>query len=149
MTEAEVLAAVLRLAHGRTDLVLWRNTVGHATEYDAGGRARHITYGLGPGSPDVVGVLTVEGLAVWVAIECKAPRGRVAPEQAQWLAAAERRGIACGVARSAEEAAEIIAAGAERVRRILDVGGTPVVPSPHDASTHDRPRRHRPGPPGR
>ena len=66
-TEAEVLAAVLRLAHGRTDLVLWRNTVGHATEYDERGRARHITYGLGPGSPDVVGVLTVEGLAVWAA----------------------------------------------------------------------------------
>jgi hypothetical protein len=77
-TEAEVLAAVLRLAHGRTDLVLWRNTVGHATEYDERGRARHITYGLGPGSPDVVGVLTVEGLAVWVAVwlfvkHCGAP----------------------------------------------------------------------------
>jgi hypothetical protein len=123
-TEAEVLAAVLRLAHGRTDLVLWRNTVGHATEYDERGRARHITYGLGPGSPDVVGVLTVEGLAVWVAVECKGPKGRLSPEQARWLAAAERRGIACGVARSADDAAAILAAGAARVRRMLDHTGT-------------------------
>jgi hypothetical protein len=123
-TEAEVLAAVLRLAHGRTDLVLWRNTVGHATEYDERGRARHIAYGLGPGSPDVVGVLTVEGLAVWVAVECKGPKGRLSPEQAQWLAAAARRGIACGVARSADDAAAIIAAAAARVRRMLDHTGT-------------------------
>jgi hypothetical protein len=123
-TEADVLAAVLRLAHGRTDLVLWRNTVGHATEYDERGRARHITYGLGPGSPDVVGVLTVEGLAVWVAVECKGPKGRLSPEQAQWLAAAERRGIACGVAWSADDAAAIIAAGAARARRMLDHTGT-------------------------
>ena len=118
-TEADVLAAVLRLAHGRTDLVLWRNTVGHATEYDERGRARHITYGLGPGSPDVVGVLTVGGVGVWLGIEVKSPTGRVRPEQAAWLAAGAARGMVTGVARSADDARALVDAARARLAGVL------------------------------
>jgi hypothetical protein len=66
----------------------------------------HITYGLGVGSPDLVGC--VDGRAV--GLELKAPDGEVAPHQVKWHAAARRRGcfIASAV-RSADDALAAIA----------------------------------------
>ncbi len=124
--EADVLRDVLRAFDGAADVRLWRNSVGTTEEWGAGPRgtvqARHITYGLGPGSPDVVGVLTVGGVGVWVGIEVKSPTGRVRPEQAAWLAAGAARGMVTGVARSADDARAIIAAGRARVEGVLRGG---------------------------
>lgn len=121
--EADVLRDVLRAFDGAADVRLWRNSVGTTEEWGAGPRgtvqARHITYGLGPGSPDVVGVLTVGGVGVWVGIEVKSPTGRVRPEQAAWLAAGAARGMVTGVARSVDDARAIIAAGRARVEGVL------------------------------
>ena len=62
---------------------------------------RHrITYGLGVGSPDLVGA--VDGRAF--GLELKSPTGRTRPEQIQWHDAARARGVAVAVVRTVEEA---------------------------------------------
>lgn len=67
----------IELALGaEADLMLLRNTVGAAKFYDEKtAKRRMLTYGLGTGSPDLVGILYDEftGLGVWFCIECKAP----------------------------------------------------------------------------
>lgn len=65
-----------------------------------------VTYGLGVGSPDLV--LSVDGLAG--ALELKTETGRVEPHQAQWHAAARRRGLFVQVVRSPEDATAAVAA---------------------------------------
>lgn len=124
--EADVLRDVLRAFDGAADVRVWRNSVGTTEEWGESSTgaavARHITYGLGPGSPDVVGVLTVCGVGVMVGIEVKSPTGRVRPEQAAWLAAGAARGMVTGVARSADDARAIIAAGRARVEGVLRGG---------------------------
>ncbi len=72
------------------------------------GRHR-IAFGLGVGSPDLVGSL--EGRAL--GLELKAPGGHLSPEQERWHAAARRRGVAVFTVRSVEEARMAI----ERARR--------------------------------
>lgn len=124
--EADVLRDVLRAFDGDPAVRLWRNSVGTTEEWGASSTgaavARHITYGLGPGSPDVVGVLTVGGVGVMVGIEVKSATGRVRPEQAAWLAAGAARGMVTGVARSADDARAIVAAGRARVEEVLRGG---------------------------
>ena len=62
---------------------------------------RHrITYGLGVGSPDLVGA--IDGRAF--GLELKSPTGRVRPEQVAWAEAARRRGVPVAVVRTVEEA---------------------------------------------
>jgi len=67
----------IELALGaEADLMLLRNTVGVAKFYNEKTAKRQmVTYGLGTGSPDLVGILYDEftGLGVWFCIECKAP----------------------------------------------------------------------------
>jgi hypothetical protein len=66
---------------------------------------RHrITYGLGTGSPDLVGA--VDGRAF--GLELKSPTGRTRPEQDAWHEAARRRGVPVAVVRTVEEAEEAI-----------------------------------------
>jgi len=63
-----------------------------------------ITYGLGVGSPDLVGA--VDGRAF--GLELKSPTGRVRPEQLAWCEAAIRRGVHVAIVRTVEEAEEAI-----------------------------------------
>lgn len=86
-------------------LPLWRNNVG----FD---RERRVHYGLGLGSPDLVGILPVvieprhvgRTLGVFVGVEVKSARGRVSADQAAWHRVATDRGGLIIVARSPEEA---------------------------------------------
>src|SRR5690242_13523075 len=68
------------------DLILLRNTGGTARVYNADtGRMDYITFGLGTGSPDLVGILRCEvGGAVvghWFCLELKRPGEKPRPEQ--------------------------------------------------------------------
>jgi len=63
-----------------------------------------IVYGLGVGSPDLVGA--VNGYAF--GLELKSPTGRVRPEQIAWRDAAIRRGVHVAIVRTVEEAEEAI-----------------------------------------
>jgi hypothetical protein len=84
-------------------VVMFRNQVGrHET---ANG---WISYGLGPGSSDLVGWATIDGIARFVAIEVKPPGGRLRKDQAHFLATVAAAGGIAGVARSVDEALAIL-----------------------------------------
>jgi hypothetical protein len=101
MQEREIQHAIrLSLGSEPGRVVLWRNNVGVATARDGS----VVRYGLCNGSSDLIG-LTAEGQ--FVAVEIKAARGRLSPEQEQFLALVLRMGGRAGVARTVEEARAI------------------------------------------
>lgn len=63
-----------------------------------------ITYGLGVGSPDLVGAVNGHAFG----LELKSPTGRPRPEQLAWRDAAIRRGVHVAIVRTVEEAEEAI-----------------------------------------
>ena len=75
-----------------------------------------MTYGLCKGSSDLVGLRQVvigpeqlgQTLAVFTAIEVKAPGGRLREEQQSFLSLVERFGGYGGVARSTAEAGRVL-----------------------------------------
>lgn len=81
--------------------------------------ARPFNTGLPPGFSDLFGLVPVEitpdmvgqTLAVFAAIEVKAPKGRLSDKQGNFLRAVTNNGGRAGVARSAEDALEIIGHG--------------------------------------
>lgn len=76
---------------------VWRNNVGVDT-------MRGIRYGLGIGSPDLVGI----AWGRFVGLEVKTVTGRVSKEQTMWLDMVRRFGGVAGVARSVEDALAIV-----------------------------------------
>ena len=80
--------------------------------------ARPFSTGLPPGFSDLFGwtptLITPQHvglqLAVFTAIECKAPRGRTSESQANFLRAVEKAGGYSGVAKSPADALQIIRA---------------------------------------
>lgn len=123
--EAELERRILRALGGERDLLLLKNEVGlgypcgelHASmEAALRGdlalgivkgvlkRARRVQYGLGVGSPDLVG--SVGGR--FIGMELKSPLGRLSEEQARWMEAANARGIHLAVVREVAEAREFI-----------------------------------------
>ncbi|GIX10341.1 hypothetical protein [Elioraea sp.] len=124
MSEAEVLRAILSALGARPDMRVFRNHVGAGWTGRLVARtarrivledARHCTFGLAPGSPDLIGwrslIVTPEmvgrRIARFVAIEAKA-RGRLTAGQNGFLAVAGGMGAIAGVARSAEDARALI-----------------------------------------
>lgn len=65
-----------------------------------------IRWGLGVGSPDLVGAVGPQGR--FFGLELKTEDGRMRAEQDQWHAAATARGLLVGVARSEGEALGLI-----------------------------------------
>ena len=103
MSEADIQDAI-RLALGaEPDVVLWRNNTGLA---DHGPRGR-VRYGLAQGSADLVGILAPRGR--WLALEVKADRGRVTPEQRAFLTLVRSHGGFAAIVRSVDDAREAIA----------------------------------------
>lgn len=95
MASESALSKDIRAALNATGLVrLVRNNVGVDT-------AKGVRYGLGNGSPDLVGVLTN---GVCFCIEVKTSNGRVSKDQEAWWRAARQWGVKGGVARSVQEA---------------------------------------------
>jgi hypothetical protein len=69
--------------------------------------ARPVTYGLGVGSPDLVGIYTDRrGVACAFGVETKTATGRTSEDQRRWHWAAAARGMPTFVARSATEAVD-------------------------------------------
>jgi len=105
----------IRLAVSHGSARLFRNNTG--TLRDQNGRP--VQFGLCKGSADLIGwkrvTITPEmvgsTVAVFTSIEVKTPTGRIRPEQQQWLDAVQTAGGIAGVARSVEDAQQIMAAG--------------------------------------
>lgn len=111
MTEQQIQQHI-RLACGKGDCRLFRNNTG--TLKDANGRP--VQFGLCKGSADLIGWRTItitpdmvgQQVAVFASIEVKTPTGRVQPEQQQWLDAVQAAGGVAGIARSVEDAQQIL-----------------------------------------
>tara|TARA_R110000868_G_scaffold85098_1_gene239605 strand:- start:74 stop:433 length:360 start_codon:yes stop_codon:yes gene_type:complete len=110
----------IRLACSRGPVRLWRNNVGRLLDQ----HGRMVTFGLCPGSADLVGFRTVtitpdmvgQTVAVFAAVEVKAPSGRPTPQQTAWIDHVTAAGGLAGIARSVEEAQSILCGGASGVR---------------------------------
>ena len=112
MSEAAIQQQI-RLALSRAGVVAFRNNVGQYTDPKTG---RPIRYGLGVGSSDLVGwtptLVTPDmvgrTLAVFTACEVKAPNGRPTEHQLNFIAQVLRAGGFAGIARSPQDALQLI-----------------------------------------
>lgn len=103
MSERQLQRDVFVALGAEPGLVLMRNQVGRGERFDTRTHdVRHETYGLGVGSPDIVGILGPTGR--WFCLELKATKGRMTMEQAQWHSMARSMGAFVAVARSVDEA---------------------------------------------
>lgn len=113
MSESVVLARV-RLAFGRLapHVRLFRNNSGVAYHPDGS----RVVYGVAsPGGADLIGWTTItvtpemvgRRVAVFTAVEVKAPAGRLSPAQRAFLAAVEAAGGIAAVIRSEDDAADL------------------------------------------
>jgi hypothetical protein len=132
MTEGEIQRRI-QLACSRGDARLWRNQVGMSwtgKSHQAVRRetvvlepgdvvirgARMVKVGMGKGSPDLIGYRVVEvtpamlgsRIAVFAGVEVKSAKGRVSPEQQNFLDRLGAAGGLAGVARSPEDAHAIL-----------------------------------------
>lgn len=89
----------LAVAERFPDARLFRNHNGRLRDPKTG---QWVQFGLGPGSPDLVGWRVVNGVAVFVGIEVKLPGERPRADQRVWLeqiaAAGGLAGCACDIA---------------------------------------------------
>lgn len=113
--ERDVLR-LLQYAAALMGVTLLRNNVGCLQDK----HGRFVTYGLGLGSPDLVGWQTVtvtpemvgQQLAVFVGIEAKREVGGITSErQARYLERLRQAGARAGVARSVEDLRRILKGG--------------------------------------
>ena len=104
--ESRLLLAIRATLGRREDVRLFRNNVGTLRDKDG----RYVQYGLCPGSSDLIGWVAVAGVARFLAIECKSAKGRLTPEQANFLRVVRDSGGVAGVARSVDEALALVGA---------------------------------------
>lgn len=124
MTETDIqrrIQLALSTPHSR----IWRNTVGEAwlgRDFTIAkgklvhGNAYRVTYGLGPGSSDLIGPTSIEitptmvgrRVAVFTAIEVKLPRALPKTNQKQFIDVITSLGGIANVAHSVEEALEVV-----------------------------------------
>jgi hypothetical protein len=101
MAERDIQRAIMLALGCEPGLILRRNTVGFTEEFDdKTNQKRGITYGLGKGSPDLVGSLSGR----WFCLETKSAKGRLRPEQKVWHEQERANGGFVAVVRSVEEA---------------------------------------------
>lgn len=126
MRESAILRAIRDLSGG--PIRLWRNHVGTGLQIRhkdpartqalieqcialverQGGHAMRVRFGLPKGSGDLIGMRQVDGVAQFLSVEAKTATGGVRPEQERWLEFVNRYGGHAVVARSADEARELI-----------------------------------------
>ena len=116
MAEAHIQQAI-RLELSRGPVRLWRNNTGALRDQNG----RMVTFGLCPGSADLIGYRQVtitpemvgQTLAVFCAIEVKAPGGRATQEQLRFLQHVQDAGGRAGIAYSVDEARAVIGCSVE------------------------------------
>jgi hypothetical protein len=115
MASEQVIQQHIRLKCGNGRTRLFRNNTGVLRDP----KGRPVTFGLCKGSADLIGWRTTtvtaemigKDIAVFLSIEVKADRGRLRPEQQQWLEVVQASGGIAGVARSVEDAQRLIEQG--------------------------------------
>lgn len=108
MSEAKIQNQILSAIGSRPDCRLFRNHVGRVQDQFA----RWHTFGLCPGSADLIGWRAVaitpehvgQTLAVFLSIEVKTDKGKPSTEQLRWQKVVKQHGGIAMIARSTEEA---------------------------------------------
>ena len=104
----------IRLAIGKIPtLRLFRNQVGQLPDPRTG---RYVQFGLAKGSSDLIGFKKIKitedmigkEIAQFVSIEVKCPKGRLTPQQNNWLNFISKSGGITGVARSIKDVFNIL-----------------------------------------
>lgn len=108
-SERAILREIELALGAERDLLLLRNSVGVAQHVGADGRTSTLRYGLGSGSPDLVGMLLVDGYARWFCLEVKAETGRLSEVQEHCHDVWRSFGAFIAVVRSADEARAALA----------------------------------------
>jgi hypothetical protein len=99
------------VALSKQGVTIFRNNTGVAVFPDGS----RVAYGLCPGSSDLIGWKPVtitadmvgKRVAVFVAIEVKTPKGRLSPQQRNFLDIVHASGGISGVAKTTEDAQDI------------------------------------------
>lgn len=99
MSEIALQKRILLALHKQGIVHVIRNNVGVAVPLSGN---RPVRYGLGTGSPDLVGIVRGSGRAV--GFEIKTPTGRVRKEQTAWIALFNKLGGYGCIVRSIDEA---------------------------------------------
>ena len=102
----------IRLALSKAGILSFRNNTGALKDKTG----RLVIYGLCPGSSDVIGINPVkitpamvgEVIGQFVAIEVKTKRGKPSEKQLNFIDAINKKGGKAGVARSPEEAINLM-----------------------------------------
>jgi len=104
--ERKILRDIRLAVGGRPDVVLWRNSAGVAEHISGNGKVDRVPYGLCHGASDLIGLIRPTGR--FLAIEVKTRKGKLSHDQKAFLELVKKSGGVAGVARSAEEAHEIV-----------------------------------------
>lgn len=112
MASEQSIQQQIRLACSTGPTRLWRNNVGRLLDQ----QGRPVTFGLCPGSADLIGYRTItitpemvgQQVAVFAAVEVKAPTGRPTAQQSAWLEHIRAAGGKAGIARSVADAQAIL-----------------------------------------
>ncbi len=86
MSETALVKQILLALGNQPDFICWRNNTGKLADVNG----RWVTYGLGVGSADIIGVLAPWGL--FIAFEVKTATGKTRPEQLNWGGAVAKHG---------------------------------------------------------
>jgi VRR-NUC domain len=95
--ESHIVADILAVLAATGAVLVWRNNTGEL---------RGVRFGLGVGSPDIVGIL--QGSGRFFGLEVKTPKGRISSAQRTWHARARAAGAFVDFARSTEEAVDAL-----------------------------------------
>ncbi len=102
--ESSIQASIELELGAEPDLLLLRNNVGVSIHFREDGSEYRIPYGLGKGSPDLVGLLFRAGSALWFCLEVKAPGEDATDEQKKCHTIWRRFGAFISVVESVEQA---------------------------------------------
>lgn len=117
MSEAAIMAAILRDCGALPGVRLFRNQVGNGFVGNVVERsgstvtlanARQVSMGWCPDSSDILGCVPRDGIAQLVAMEVKTETGRVTPGQRRFLDAVRSWGGLSAVVRSPEHARALL-----------------------------------------
>ena len=134
----------IRLALGSGPVRLWRNNTGCLKDQ----QGRPVRFGLCKGSSDLIGLRSItigpehlgQTLAVFAAVEVKTQAGRTTPDQQAFIATVAGMGGLAGVARSVEDAAQILQIDRASMQK---PNQSPIVSPPAQLhGTPDLPPRH-------
>lgn len=124
-SEADIQARILLAVGALPDVRLFRNTVGEGWQGTVLTRhgdtialrnARYVTFGLAPGSADLIGwrrrLITAADVgsvfAQFTGVEVKTTKGRAADKQRHFLDVVTNAGGCAGIARSPDDARDLL-----------------------------------------